>query len=188
MTTTSAQAGKAEKMKSTKLGVMMLLGATSLSATDKQAFAYTVQVCAGPTLGHPALPRAQTITAGMFAGIGIKVEWIDVRACPPGVIHISISSPASRIGAPGMLAYALPYEGTQVVIFYDRVEQTVEHPKVPALLAHVMAHEVTHILEGLNYHSAEGLMKAHGTPATAPKWPGSHCRFLRKTWISSIAV
>ena len=115
----------------------MFLGATSLSATDKQAFSYTVQVCAGPTLGHPALPRAQTITAGMFAGIGIRVEWIDVRACPPGAIHISISSPTPRIEAPGMLAYALPYEGTHVVICYDRVEQTVERPKVPALLAHV---------------------------------------------------
>jgi hypothetical protein len=84
-------------MKSTTLGVMMFRGATSLSATDKQAFARTVHVCAGPTIGHPALPRAQTIRAGMFAGIGIRVEWIDVRACPPAAIHISISSPTSRV-------------------------------------------------------------------------------------------
>ena len=32
---------------------------------------------------------------------------------------------------------------------------------VPALLAHVLVHEIAHILQGINRHSDEGVMKAH---------------------------
>ena len=31
------------------------------------------------------------------------------------------------------------------------------------LLAHVLVHEITHILEGVNWHSEVGVMKAHWT-------------------------
>jgi hypothetical protein len=66
---------------------------------------------------------------------------------------------------PGALAYALPYEGKHIVIFYDRVRTEVEPSRVPALLvpallAHVIAHEIGHILEGVNTHSRSGVMKA----------------------------
>jgi hypothetical protein len=61
---------------------------------------------------------------------------------------------------PGALAYALPYEGSHIVVFWDRVQATTG-PRVPALLAHVLAHEITHILEGFCRHSESGLMKAH---------------------------
>jgi hypothetical protein len=32
------------------------------------------------------------------------------------------------------------------------------------LLAHVLVHEITHILEGIPHHSQDGVMKAHWTP------------------------
>jgi hypothetical protein len=35
--------------------------------------------------------------------------------------------------------------------------------QVPVLLGHVLAHEITHILQGVARHSAEGVMKAHWT-------------------------
>jgi hypothetical protein len=34
---------------------------------------------------------------------------------------------------------------------------------VPALLAHVMVHEITHMLQGINEHSAQGIMKGRWT-------------------------
>src|SRR5580698_9505171 len=56
------------------------------------------------------------------------------------------------------LAYALPYEGTHIVIFYDRAQAAMPDPEgVAQLLAHVLAHEVTHVLEGVSRHSAEGV-------------------------------
>jgi hypothetical protein len=32
---------------------------------------------------------------------------------------------------------------------------------VPCLLAHILAHEITHVLQGINRHSVSGVMKAH---------------------------
>jgi hypothetical protein len=60
---------------------------------------------------------------------------------------------------PGAMAYALPYSRTTIVVFYDRVQAAA----VPPLLAHVLAHEITHVLEGLAVHSATGIMKAKWT-------------------------
>ena len=45
------------------------------------------------------------------------------------------------------------------MIFYDRVRK-IKPNKIPAVLAHVMVHEVTHILQGICRHSASGVMKA----------------------------
>jgi hypothetical protein len=35
---------------------------------------------------------------------------------------------------------------------------------MPRLLGHVLAHEITHILEAIVRHSETGLMRAHWTP------------------------
>lgn len=52
-------------------------------------------------------------------------------------------------------AYALPCEHTHIVLLYDRVLNSVDPDTVPALLGHVLAHE------GVNVHSASGIMKEH---------------------------
>src|SRR5689334_24555228 len=52
------------------------------------------------------------------------------------------------------------YEGNHIVIFYDRLQRKVKGTQISSLLAHVLAHEVTHILQGIHRHSDRGLMKA----------------------------
>ena len=55
-----------------------------------------------------------------------------------------------------------PYEGTHITIFYDRVR--VAEPRVTqVVLAHVLVHEITHILQGIFRHSESGVMKARWT-------------------------
>jgi hypothetical protein len=66
-------------------------------------------------------------------------------------------TPANRKS--GELAHTSPYEGTHIVIFYDCVRK-VRPKKFSVVLAHVMVHEVTHILQGICRHSASGVMKA----------------------------
>jgi phage terminase large subunit GpA-like protein len=59
--------------------------------------------------------------------------------------------------------YALPFEGTHIVVFYDRVknDRVKNRPGyASAVLGHVIAHEVTHILQGATWHSETGIMKA----------------------------
>jgi hypothetical protein len=65
---------------------------------------------------------------------------------------------------PGALAYALPYEGTDIEVFYDRILSMVCPSTAPHLLAHVLVHEITHILQGVARHSDTGIMKALWTP------------------------
>jgi hypothetical protein len=58
------------------------------------------------------------------------------------------------------LAYAMPHEGVHIVVFWDRMECGL----IPTeLLAHVMVHEITHILEGVSRHSESGIMRAQWT-------------------------
>ena len=45
-------------------------------------------------------------------------------------------------------------------MFYDRVRNTVPSRAVPSVLAHVLVHEITHILQGTSRHSVSGVMKA----------------------------
>jgi hypothetical protein len=78
----------------------------------------------------------------------------------PIVINITADTPKTL--APGALACAQVFEGVHIRIFWDRVRNTVRdaNPLGTFLLAHVMAHEIAHILEGINRHSESGLMKA----------------------------
>lgn len=74
---------------------------------------------------------------------------------------IDLSVETSQDPFPGALAYSQPFEGTHIHVFYDRLRQTYCRCPPSALLAHVLAHEIGHILEGTNSHSRSGIMKAH---------------------------
>jgi hypothetical protein len=101
----------------------------------------------------------------MFASAGVRIWW---RAGTPSadeltrerpiVVSFTTNTPAWE--HPGALAFAAPYEGTHIRIFCDRVH-AAEPAAVPALLAYVLVHEMTHILQGTVRHSDSGIMKAH---------------------------
>jgi hypothetical protein len=67
---------------------------------------------------------------------------------------------------PGALGSALPYApcGTRITVFVDRLRPRLRLAKNPiaqgAILGHVIAHEVTHAVQGIVRHSDRGLMKA----------------------------
>ena len=48
------------------------------------------------------------------------------------------------------------------MVFYDRLHTycATDPNGLPALLAHVLVHEITHILQGTDRHSETGVMKA----------------------------
>ncbi len=105
---------------------------------------------------------AQAIAGKIFADIGVKICWHDECRCPTdqdGIIHIHLDRGLHAKNFPGALAYALPYEGIHIRVFADRIKRLVNANSMPILLAHVMAHEITHILQGVHRHSACGIMK-----------------------------
>jgi hypothetical protein len=121
-----------------------------------------VTVCLNPGSALSfELGRARDIAGKIFAKAGVGIDWLPGGTCPKEAIQVEFSqtTPASQFS--GALAYALPYEGTHIVVFYDRVQRAVEPKRVVFLLAHVLAHEITHILQGVNQHAPTGVMKAH---------------------------
>jgi hypothetical protein len=115
--------------------------------------------------------RAQAEASQMFAAIGVKLDWSCRKSGLQQAIVISLAAHAPENRKAGELAYALPYEGTHIVILYDRVRK-MQPNQVPAVLAHVLVHEVTHILQGFPRHSESGVMKAN--------WDSSD--FSQMTW------
>jgi len=113
------------------------------------------------------LARAQDITSRMFKSAGVAVEWhpAGFGACrrpqqnQAVILDFATNTPASQY--PGALAYALPYEGVHIVLMLDRIQKKVaDSAQVSPLLAHVMTHEITHILQGIARHSETGVLKA----------------------------
>ena len=127
--------------------------------------------------GWGPIGQARVIASEIFAGIDIKLEWHGWNVCPAEGLRISLSDRTAEAVRPGALAYAMPYEGTHIVVFQDRVEAVAGKDKVAALLAHVMVHEITHILQGLCRHSATGLMKAHWDVAEMNRMSCSRLQF-----------
>jgi len=101
----------------------------------------------------------------LFASIGVAIEWHTVYACPSasGAIRAVVSEQAPPPGHDGDMAYAFPYEGTRIVIFYARIKDMARNRNllVSRLLAYVLAHEIAHVLQWTSRHSDSGIMKAH---------------------------
>ena len=99
--------------------------------------------------------------AKMFAQIGIKIQWRSVgRSLPPDALVVEMLQQASPQQCAGALACAKPFEGVHIYLFYDRIRAAVPNYMVSPLLAHVLVHEITHILQGVSRHSDTGVMKA----------------------------
>lgn len=116
------------------------------------------------TLGD--LPMAKLITSQIFSDVGVRIDWIapgnELLAAHDGAIIIRFSVQMPHELEPRALALAFPFEGTHIQVFYERVRQMVPPKLVPALLAHVFAHEIGHMLEATDVHSSTGIMK--------PRW------------------
>ena len=63
--------------------------------------------------------------------------------------------------------------GTRIEVFYNRVRASRGNNEIVAVLAHVLVHEITHIVEGVNRHSETGIMKAH--------WDGCDHQLIRSS-------
>jgi hypothetical protein len=53
-----------------------------------------------------------------------------------------------------------PFGDAYVRVFCDRIQKSVAPEREPYLMGHVLAHEITHVLEGTDFHAVSGVMKA----------------------------
>ena len=111
--------------------------------------------------------QAQEMAAKAFAEVGVRIDWRTGRPSgtqperePAIVIHLAENTPADYL--PGALAFAKVYEG-HITVFWDRIESQCRLAPPVVVLAHVLVHEITHILQGVDRHSESGVMKSRWT-------------------------
>jgi hypothetical protein len=114
---------------------------------------------------------AKTLTNQMFAKIRVRLQWHEPPVCPASAanpVFVTLQTRTPESDFHGALGVALPLEGSHAWVFYDRVQRaSPDDTHLAALLAHVMAHEIAHVLQGVNRHSESGILKAH--------WSGTDC-------------
>ena len=150
-------------MRITGLAVMIVVAAAGAWAGVSAAEPRQLTICVETVGGNAAWQsetEAKRVASGIFAGIGVQIQCRGPSKCPSEAIFVSFSSQIPASVQSTALAYALPYEGTHIVVFLDRVQQTAPGA-AGRLLGYTLAHEITHILEGVARHSKSGIMKAH---------------------------
>jgi hypothetical protein len=121
------------------------------------------------TRGQGVLNQAQQMATKMFAEIGVRLAWrtghpSGAQAEREPMIVVSIAEHAPVANTPEALASAKVYEGVHITVFWDRVERLSRFAPPTFVLAHVLVHEITHILQGIDRHSESGVMKSRWTP------------------------
>jgi hypothetical protein len=139
----------------------------SLRAADVTVFLNGDAIVPNP-VSYPARNEVTRI----FAGIGVGLVWqskgvnVGGSSANSFAIRATFITGVPQCSHPGVLAYAEPFNGSPVItVMYDRLVVTgAGRPRlVPALLAHVLAHEIGHILLGTDSHAKAGIMKARWT-------------------------
>lgn len=147
-----------------KTGAMIIVGTLlGTCAWAAAADANTIVVCIEQSTHASEVSDAATVARRLFRSAGVNLEWhASRRFCESQsdrTIRVALSTNTPRTLRPDALAYALPYEGVHIQVFFDRILGA--DPKLqPSLLAHVIVHEIAHILQGVDRHSASGIMKA----------------------------
>ena len=146
-------------MKTKRLVALLAMAGVSLSAGQNAvAQKATVTVCMDSD--PHVLMGVRPLASAMFASIGVRIDWRERDSCPVGVgaIQVRLSYDSTSMRDSKALAFTQPYAGT-IVVFLDRVQE-LNRDGGPSVPAHVLVHEITHVLEGIDRHSATGIMKA----------------------------
>ncbi len=159
-------------MKIAAVLVLAGMGVLGRAQGEVNAVSPTVTVCIQPGIDNSIvkLNWAERIASSMFAQARVRIKWQsgqpDSFQAQPLIVLSFASNTPDKIPS-NIFAYALVFEGVHIRIFLDHVVERAHraNPLATYLLAHVMVHEITHILEGVKDHSPEGIMKATWTEA-----------------------
>jgi hypothetical protein len=161
-------------MRLTAISAIFLAVAGTVQAAGK------IYVCVNAnSVPKEVIGIAEGISSRMLGTAGVAVQWRfgesrshdDIAADRTIIVNFEMQAPPGS--DPASLSYALPYEGVHIVVFYDRIQGLSRYPNLRrTILAHVLTHEIVHMLQGIGRHSKAGVMKAH--------WDGRD--YLDMTW------
>ena len=129
---------------------------TTAPPSEQQVTVYLREIATVPA---SVAGLAQNGAAEIFGRIGVRIHWR--QGVPPAslkqAISVELVAYTPQTTLPGALACTVLYDHPTIQVFYDRI-QGAEAPG--RVLAHVLAHEITHVLQGNAHHSDTGIMKA----------------------------
>lgn len=113
--------------------------------------------------GRAPATYARMVAADVLRRAGVTLRWTGAGA----TLHVHLAERAPNDLPLGALALAYPYSGCAkaVTIYADRVRQLTggRFGEEAAMLGYVIAHELVHVLQGVDRHSETGIMKARWT-------------------------
>jgi len=117
--------------------------------------------------------QTKALASSMLAAVGVRAVWRIGKPQPNAADGLVVGvrfDEAPLLNYRGVvLARAYPFGGSvrDITVFRNRVLAMAEasHVEPYKLMAHVLVHEIGHVLERADHHSDTGVMKAHWTPA-----------------------
>jgi hypothetical protein len=144
------------------LTAMILAAITITSAQMGQAASPTVTACLSGFNEHGEIHAARLVANRILAQAAVSIDWREGH-CPAGVLRIAALWDTPDRLKPGAFASALSSQEGYIDVYADRISRA-ERTTRPFLLGYILAHEITHILQGVVWHADRGVMKAERTP------------------------
>jgi len=136
--------------------------------------------------------------ASLIQGASIQIRWL--HGLDPGrtpevrclcshpepmrvlILHLLATGRAALPSELGQAFLGEDGQGVMADVFLDRLEQLTEEREIDygRLLAHVVAHELGHLLLGPNAHSVVGLMQARMTGDSLERMEQGNFRFSQE--------
>lgn len=160
-------------------------------STSSWAGDRSITICLAPSLDveyDQILAQAKGYATRLYRSIGVDLRWKTTCSTTELETPGTLSEPnLSTIGvewaatAPltlqaGARASARPFQttGIRVILYQDRIMPLLqERPRGSAVLGHVLAHEIGHVLLGHTAHGRKGLMQ--------PAWSNLEQSAMRRT-------
>jgi hypothetical protein len=151
------------------IAVMATLNAQAENARSQAQWNVTVYTDGGSLVQVPDLYLAQSTAAKMFAAVGVGIHWR--IGAPPnsqlekeGAVAVRFLDWVPDSVQPGAMAFSLPFEKFHITVMCTRLSWLNRRADLRSMfLAHVLVHEIAHMLQATTVHSDTGVMKARWT-------------------------
>jgi hypothetical protein len=149
------------------VGIAFMTGTPAIAEEDgPRPLPIHVRLMNDAHVSAEVLENAQTEMTRIYARAGLDVRWTETDSAAPALgltVKIVPYSLAHSHVAPDVMGVALLTQtrGTMAYVFFKRVDDfaRARHIELSRMLAHVMAHEVGHLLLPAGAHSHTGLMR-----------------------------
>lgn len=113
--------------------------------------------------------RTRSLVTAIFSQIGVALTWQEgISNCvqsPRTAVKVRWAKRAPSKSPPGTLAAAHPFDSSEslITIYEVPLQQFLNrYANAPdVVLSYVLAHELAHVMQGLDHHSDSGIMKAN---------------------------